>query len=638
MPGDVSLRGIEFKIVGNTDGASNSITSLIGKLNDLKAALASAQKAASGGNNIKEFAAGVKELNAAMNGGSTKYKKFAEAMMDVAAAAELLGDKVNGISELAHSMAVMANSKTSAAGFKNLADGMAAIGFATKFISKEALDNLDRMSISLARLSNVDLKGLKSAMDAVSSGKSTNPPSPVPDAIQDIVRGGDKIDLLKLKLATLQESLEKAFSKGDLSGAVRIRQQISSVTAEIQKLEAELPRPMTLMEKLNNVFDKLEEGFERFAQGLSSSVLPAVKGIGNALLSVFKFGGKAILSIGGKIGSVLTKPLRDAWSSAKGFAGSLGNAIGGFKRILGYRIIRTIIKEITQAFSEGIKHLYEWSKVMGGALSASGETFAQSMDRITTSLAYFKNSIGAAVAPIIGALAPAIDFLIDRIVTLLNLINQLLARLAGASSWNRAIKKAQEFGAAAGGAGEQAKKALAYLAPFDELNRLPADNDSGGGGGGGGEDFSGLFEEVMEFNEEIADFADKVRDAIERSDWQGLGILIGDKINELIDRIDFAGLGTKVGEKINALFTTEYWTLKTINFQNIGAKIAEFLTGDNGIGGALRAIDFTSIGGILGEKLTMLPDILIGFINKIDFSVLGENLGDLLRGFFDDVA
>ena len=301
-------------------------------------------------------------------------------------------------------------------------------------------------------------------------------------------------------------------------------------------------------------------------------------------------------------------------------------------------MIRSIIREVTQAFSEGIKNLYEWSKIMGGAMSASGETFAQSLDRITTSLAYFKNSIGAAVSPIIGALAPAIDYLIDKIVTLLNLINQLLARLAGATSWNRAIKKAQEFGAAAGGAGKAAKEALAYLAPFDELNRLPADNDSGGGGGGGGTDYSGLFEEVMEFNEEIADFADKVRDAINRADWQGLGILIGEKINSIIDRIDFAGLGTKVGEKINALFTTEYWTLKTINFQNIGKKIAQFLTGEDGIGGAIRAIDFTNIGGIISQKLTMLPSILIGFINELDFKEVGKALGDFFRGAFDDLS
>lgn len=351
--------------------------------------------------------------------------------------------------------------------------------------------------------------------------------------------------------------------------------------------------------------------------------------LGNAINGIVNGGAKGFMRL-------LAFPFTRAAKDIGGYAKSIWGVVSGFKRIVGYRLIRSIIREVTQAFSEGIKNLYGWSKAMGGA-TISGKNFAQTMDGLATSSAYFKNSIGAMVAPIISALAPAIDYIIDKVVALINVINQLFALLGGATSWNKAIRKASEFEDAAGGAGGAAKEALRYLAPFDELNRLPDDN-KGGGGGGSGDDYSGMFEEQTEFLEGLKDFADSIRAAIDAGDWEGLGVLIGDKVNELIDKIDFASLGTKVGEKINALFTTEYWTLNTINFQNIGKKIAEFLTGENGIGGALREIDFSNIGGIMAEKLTALPETLIGVVNNLDFSVVGKSLGDTIRGFLDGIT
>lgn len=336
-----------------------------------------------------------------------------------------------------------------------------------------------------------------------------------------------------------------------------------------------------------------------------------------------------------KFGQLMAFPFKGAAKSATSFAKSLMGTVGGFKRILGYRIIRAIIKQITQAFSEGIKNLYGWSKAVGGA-TINGKNFAQTMDSLATSSAYFKNSIGAAIAPLISALAPAIDFVIDKVVALINVINQLLALLGGATSWNKATRKAQEFEQAAGGAGGAAKEALRYLAPFDELNRLPSDKN--GGGGGGGTDYDGMFEEQTEFLAGLEDFVENAKAAVEAGNWEGLGTLIGDKFNEIIDKINWSGIGTKIGEKVNALFTTTYWTLKTINFQNIGASVAELLTGDDGIGGALREIDFTNIGGIIANKFTVLPEIFVGAINKLDFSVVGQKFGETFRGFFDHIS
>ena len=336
-----------------------------------------------------------------------------------------------------------------------------------------------------------------------------------------------------------------------------------------------------------------------------------------------KFGGKSL-------GKLISAPLRQATTSAAGLAKGLGGVLSGFKRIVGYRIIRSVIKEITQGFSEGVKNLYGWSRELGGAM-IDGKTFADTMNGIATSMLYLKNSVGAASAPFISALAPAIDYVIDKAVALLNVINQLMALFSGATSWNRAIKKTQEYGDAVGGAGGAAKEALKYLAPFDELNRLP-DDRSGGGGGGGGTDYSGMFEETTEFMEGLKDFVDTLKEKINQGDWQGVGELLGNKVNEIVDSIPWDTMGAKVGSFINALFTTRYWTLETINFQNIGAKVAEFLNN------AIANIDFDIIGRTITQKFTIIGDFIIGAIQNIDWGSVGQSIGNFVRGAFNQMS
>lgn len=324
------------------------------------------------------------------------------------------------------------------------------------------------------------------------------------------------------------------------------------------------------------------------------------------------------------LGTIFTKPFTKGFHDIKGFATGIGKVVGSFKRILRYRIIRSVIREVSQAFGEGIKNLYGWSTMVGGK-------FAASMNQITTALTYFKNSVGAAVAPIINALAPAIDFLIDKVVALINVINQLFARLTGASSWTKAIKKATDYEDAIGGAGGAAKEALKYLAPFDELNVLPSDK-GGGGGSSSGADYSGMFEEMESFSDGVSTFADKLKEAFSSGDWEGLGTLLGDKINELAEKIDFAGIGAKIGEYINGLFTTKYWTLKETNFTKIGADIATFL--NNMLGG----IDFDVIGRTVAQKFTVLGDLIIGFLEETDWSIVGKSIGNYIKGSLDELS
>jgi phage-related protein len=174
-------------------------------------------------------------------------------------------------------------------------------------------------------------------------------------------------------------------------------------------------------------------------------------------------------------------------AEAAGRAAKKGTSgIAGFwqalKRVAYYRFIRSIIKGVTQAFGEGIKNLYNWSKAVDG-------TFAKSMDRIATSALYLKNSLAAMVSPLINAVAPAIDFIIDKIVSAMNWVNQFFAALTGAQTYTVAKKVAAKWDDTSKKVKNNAKSAAdsikRTILGFDEINKLDKPNTSSGGGSSG---------------------------------------------------------------------------------------------------------------------------------------------------------
>lgn len=311
---------------------------------------------------------------------------------------------------------------------------------------------------------------------------------------------------------------------------------------------------------------------------------------------------------------------------------SFGRLLAAMKRIALYRLIRTFIKSITKALKEGINNLYQYSHALGG-------TFANSMDRLATSFRYLKNSMGAMAAPLINALAPAIDYLIDKFVALLNIINQFFAALTGASTWTKAKKQSASYGGAISSAGGAASKAAKEIKDatlgIDELNIISQDDNSGGGGGGGGGGAGGavgdMFEEV-ELDSRIKDFVEELKNYIKNGDWEGLGTMLGNKFNDVIDSIDFEGIGKKVGYALNGVISTSYHFLNTADFQKLGGGIAEF------INGALSEIDTVTLGKLIARTITMGFDLAIGFIKKLDAKQLAAKVSGVVIGFFDHMS
>ena len=200
----------------------------------------------------------------------------------------------------------------------------------------------------------------------------------------------------------------------------------------------------------------------------------------------------------------------------KGLREQTSGLLGDFARIVKYRMIRSIIKQITKGVSEGIKNMYFYSKAIGGE-------FASSMNDAASSLLQFKNSIGAAAAPLIQSLIPFLKEVINYAIQAVNYINQFLALLRGQSTWTKALYKAtdafEDTKKKAKGAGKSIKD---LLADFDELNIIQSETGGSGGAGKAAEDYTKMFEETDKFDNALKDHFDTILDVVSK-----IGLALG---------------------------------------------------------------------------------------------------------------
>lgn len=315
---------------------------------------------------------------------------------------------------------------------------------------------------------------------------------------------------------------------------------------------------------------------------------------------------KDMIKISLLAGKLASKPFA---SIGKGLS-NMHKKISGFTRSLGriamYRAIRAALSAISNGIKEGVKNLYAYSQ-------AAGTRFAPSLDKISTSFQYLKNSLGAMAAPLINAIAPAIDTLIDKFVSLINVINQVFAKLTGASTWTKAIKGQKKFAAAAGGS---AKAMKSLTMGFDELNILS--KDSGGGGGGAAENMKNMFEEVKLDPNFMKDI-----------DFTQIGVDFANKLNTALDKFDARGVGEKVASVLNKAFEVARGFVDTFNWSELGKKMADGINGFNEI------INATNIGETFANTLNGVVDTIGGFVDNLEWDTWGSKIADGLNGLFD---
>lgn len=518
-----------------------------------------------------------------------------------------------GIDSLVNSLSKLKSALKGASGLNKMTD---TLGEISQSINGTQSDKLTSLSGALSGLGNVKISATVpkrlTEIGAALNGITWSGVERV-EALSGALQGmsGVQMPNLATQGGTTSPTTPAVDAGGGLDSAT---QDVESTTQAVTRATSAVSTLKSVLGSLGGVFSKTFSAVGRTAlNGLKS----ALTGIGNAAKSAANAGKNMISSFGSKMSGAL-----------KGTNSRLGQLFSSLKRIAMYRAIRFFFSQLTKAMKEGINNLYQYSSLMGGQ-------FKGSMDSLATSFQYLKNSMGAMVSPLINAIAPAVDFLIDKFVTLLNVVNQFFARLSGASSFTKAKKAAASYGDSLGNAAGAAKKAAKEIKDattgIDELNIISQNDDSSnGGGGGGGGNYGDMFETVP-IDSAISDFADKLKAAFEAGNWKELGTLLGEKVNEIVNSVDWYGVGQKIGYYLNGAIQTAYWFLKTVDFVNIGSKIAEL------INGALSEIDGEFIGRLISRWFTIVPDMIIGFIKTLNWKQVGKTVGDALKGAFNEM-
>ena len=409
-----------------------------------------------------------------------------------------------------------------------------------------------------------------------------------------------------------------------------------------------------LTTKLIGTVARAAAGIARLGMAIGVVLLSGIKkasaAIGSLITSVGTgLGGaaqKGAIGMGKLIGKIAIGPFKSAATSIAGLTAKLGGFLAGLKRIALYRAIRFVLKEITQAFKEGTSNLYQYSLAING-------TFARSMDMLATSALYAKNSLAAMVAPLVNQLAPAVDYVVDKFVNLLNTLNELFATLTGAETWTKALKYPTQYAEAADGANGSAKKLRATLLGFDEINRLD-DNRKGSRGSAADQlDYSKMFEEQVTTGR-LKGVIEKFKEAFNEGDFTEIGRSLGEKLKKGLDSIPWAeirerlrknatsvataingfisvdglaeSIGRTIGEAFNTVTTKIQAFFGTVDWSKLGTFVG------TSIDTALHTIDFAALGRTIFTVLKGAINFAKGLLGAIDWNNLGKKIGEFLNG------
>lgn len=271
--------------------------------------------------------------------------------------------------------------------------------------------------------------------------------APVSESLQEMISGASEVDILQYKLDSLTASMNQAFDSGDAKKAADLRAQIIST--------------QRALERAGKSASNASKGVKELAKEASKS----------------------------------QKPL-------SGFIASL-------KRIAFYRMIRSIIKSISQALQEGLEKAYIFSSGVDG----EGYRFAAAMDRIKGAGNAMKGQLGSAFISLLAAVEPVLIALINLVTKAADAIAQLFAAFTG-KTYLKANVTAAKFADTMARGGAAAKEWKNQLLGFDEINRLNAPSD-GGGGGGGANPLDGFEFVDTPINEKLLAFINNIKEKLQ---------------------------------------------------------------------------------------------------------------------------
>lgn len=557
---------------------------------------------------------------------------------------------------------------------KNAGTGVTSIVNAFKSFNDfdpDTIKNVEPFFAGLSRLLSMLPKGVGKDLEAL-SGALLTLPAAMRNFIPPSEGGWERFTGFLQQMAPLLAQFKKDSDGGatalhHLASAIKSLVDSSSNPQLGQNFQKIAEAIREFMQTVNAVTSDVDlERFSQIAQSLyqvteaynhlktaEQRASSAMSGVSKWTKRINMFGanlktvGTQVVAFGKKVALFLTTPFRKFGATLL----SIGKAVSGFfqrfARLAMMRLMRMAIMKIIQSLQEGIKNLYAWS-------AAVGHNFAKAMDTVSTAGLYFKNSIAAMFSPLIEAIAPILDAIVDKVVAFINVINQLFALLTGKTVYTAAVKGAKAYEDAAGGAAAAQKELNRTVLAFDELNRLNGPDGNGGGGGGGAGGTEGVFE--------VRDISSLAERLFSDTDWTWLGTLVTEKLTEQMQALDWQkiqtsanNLATRFGTFLNGAFgNKEFWQtlgttlgegintatgflntfFNTTDWTELGGSIAEFIRN------AVSTIDWEALGQTITNVSRTIAQIIHGFVKEWtveDWELLGNSVAEMINGAFFNI-
>lgn len=554
--------------------------------------------------------------------------------------------------------------------------------FEQKFELEIAHDSLDELKAKLSDLTSKykELEKIyltKPNAEIGGTGKYSS--DEIQQALIESDKYGKQINVLKNRIAELEKannssmnnvasSTEKGFRRmktaikeatgniasfnADING-VKVRTPLGNIASDIafvlNKTGAILKNnPLTVA--VTSAFGKIKEvastKLGAFKEAIKTNLSEAkevlsntkfgaiVSGISTAFKTLGKVVGVAIkgaiatvkglvtgLKAVSKVARVVSAPLKamTKMSMAPLVAGAkkLGGVFGG----LGKQIKRVAKMYSLMLIRMALRKVIDNAKNSLNDLTRQNASVNDSVSSIVSSFKYLGASITGAFSPIFGVIAPILDALVEKCVSVINTIGQVFASLTGAKTYTFAKKVQTDYAGsledtkkATDDATKSAKEYENQLLGFDEITKLsaPTDNNSSGSSGSGADSSgNGYVFDTATIDSQYNNWADKLKEAWNNGDFSEIGEIVGRKLTDALDNINWDG----IKEKCNRL----------------ASSVATFLNG------FMEGADFTVIGKTIAEVFNTSLEMGYTFLTTFNFEKFGEKIADLLNGAFDTI-
>ena len=255
--------------------------------------------------------------------------------------------------------------------------------------------------------------------------------------------------------------------------------------------------------------------------------------------------------------STLSNTIKKASESMSKLKSGVENATSGFskgfmtilKYGLGIRSLYVLFRRLRTAITDSFTQLQN-----SGAFY---ETTKSNIDSLKNSLLTLKYQFGAAFEPIFNYIAPALQTLINYLITAMNVLSAFFAKLTGNSTYSKVKSVTAAAAKNTGTAADNAKELNKQLQGFDELNNLTSNSGSSGSGGSGSGSESAIYEtaQVADTLNGVGEKLGKIWDVF-KSAWDEKGEAVITSATTLLETMK--NLAVKIADTFYTVFTEGY--------------------------------------------------------------------------------